>query len=204
VQSVNTLVPFSDLGLPNELLAGTNTLPSELFTITQPLNTPGGPLKGVEVNAQVPFTFLPGFLRNFGALANYTRVTSRIDYVLASVNGVPTVTTTANLIGLSKNTASGTLYYEDSKFSIRGTANYRDGFIRGIPASPGSDLQGNDSTLFVDASASFAVTENVKLIVEGTNLTDEQNRLYTDSVRQDTLFQTRIGRTVTVGVNFKL
>ncbi len=204
VQSVNTLIPFSDLGLPNELLAGSNTLPSELFTIAQPLNTPGGPLKGVEVNAQVPFTFLPGFLRNFGALANYTHVTSRIDYILASVNGVPTVTTTANLIGLSKNTASGTLYYEDSKFSIRGTANYRDGFIRGIPASPGSDLQGNDSTLFVDASASFAVTDNVKVIVEGTNLTDEQNRLYTDSVRQDTLFQTRIGRTVTFGVNFKL
>ena len=44
----------------------------------------------------------------------------------------------------------------------------------------------------------------MKLILEGTNLTDEQNRLYTDSVRQDTLFQTRIGRTVTFGVNFKL
>ncbi len=204
VQNVNTLAPFSDLGLPNELLAGSNTLPSELFTIGQPLNTPGGPLKGVEINAQVPFTFLPGFLKNFGALANYTRVTSRINYILASVNGVPTVTTTANLIGLSKNTASGTLYYEDSKFSIRSTANYRDGFIRGIPASPGSDLQGNDSTLFVDASASYAITDAIKLIVEGTNLTDEQNRLYTDSVRQDTLFQTRIGRTVTFGVNFKL
>ena len=81
VQSVNTLIPFSDLGLPNELLAGSNTLPSEQFTIAQPLNTPGGPLKGVEVNAQVPFTFLPGFLRNFGALANYTHVTSRIDYI---------------------------------------------------------------------------------------------------------------------------
>ena len=114
-----------------------------------------------------------------------------------------TVTTTADLVGLSPNTASGTLYYEDDRFSLRGTANYRSRFIRAIPASPGSDLQGNDSTLFVDASASINVTDAVKLIVEATNLTDEQNRLYVDSVRQDTLFQTRIGRTVTFGANLR-
>jgi hypothetical protein len=39
------------------------------------------------------------------------------------------------------------------------------------------------------------------VIVEAQNLTDEENRLYIDSQRQDTLFQTRIGRTFTVGVN---
>ncbi len=201
VQNVNTQEVFNTLGLPAELLNGTPSVPTDLFTISRPTNTPGGKLKGFEVNAQIPFTFLPGFLKNFGGLANYTRVTSRINYILASVGGVPTVTTTADLVGLSKNTASGTLYYEDKRFSIRGTANYRDGFIRGIPASPGSDLQGNDETVFIDASASFNMTDSVKLIVEGTNLTDEQNRLYVDSRRQDTLFQTRIGRTITFGVN---
>ncbi|MBB4086808.1 TonB-dependent receptor [Sphingomonas carotinifaciens] len=204
IQNVNSQIPFNQLGLPNALLENSNTAPDELFTVSQPFNTPGGPLEGVELNAQVPLTFLPGFLRNFGFLANYTRVTSTIRYILASVNGVPTVTTTADLVGLSKNTASGTLYYEDDRFSIRSTANYRDRFIRGIPASPGSDLQGNAPTLYVDASASYNLTDRIKLIVEAQNLTDEQNRLYTDSVRQDTLFETRIGRTVTVGVTFRL
>ncbi|MHA6723627.1 TonB-dependent receptor [Sphingomonas sp. RS2018] len=201
IQNVNSQIPFNQLGLPNALLDGTNTAPTEIFTISQPFNTPGGPLKGVELNAQIPFTFMGGFLSNFGVLANYTHVTSRIRYILASVNGVPTVTTTADLVGLSKNTASGTIYYEDNKFSIRSTANYRDRFIRGIPASPGSDLQGNAPTFYVDASASYNVTDNIKLIVEATNLTDEQNRLYIDSKREDTLFETRIGRTVNVGVN---
>ncbi|WP_294300163.1 TonB-dependent receptor [uncultured Sphingomonas sp.] len=202
IQNVSSQIPFNQLGLPDALLTGTNTAPTEIFTISQPFNTPGGPLKGVEVNAQIPFTFLGGsFLRNFGVLANYTRVTSRIQYILASAGGVPTVTTTADLVGLSKNTASGTLYYEDDRFSIRGTANYRDRFIRGIPASPGSDLQGNAPTLYVDASASYNITDGIKLIVEATNLTDEQNRLYIDSKREDTLFQTRIGRTINVGVN---
>lgn len=204
IQNVNSQAPFNTLGLPAALLEGTNTSPNEIFTISQPFNTPGGPLKGFEVNAQIPFTFLEdSFFANFGLLANYTRVSSTIDYILASAGGVPTVTTKADLIGLSKNTFSGTLYYEDEKFSIRATANYRDSFIRGIPASPGSDLQGNAPTLYVDASASYNLTDRVKLILEATNLTDEQNRLYIDSKRKDTLFETRIGRTVTAGVNVK-
>lgn len=203
IQSVSSQVPFTDLGLPDALLAGSNTAPTEIFTVSRPFNTPGGPLKGFEINAQIPFTFLDGVWANFGVLANYTRVTSKINYILASAGGVPTVTTTADLIGLSKNTMSGTLYYEDEDFSIRTTANYRDRFIRGIPASPGSDLQGNAPTLYVDAAASYNVTPEVKLILEAQNLTDEQNRLYIDSKRQDTLFETKIGRTVTAGVNVR-
>ncbi|MFY8094842.1 MAG: TonB-dependent receptor [Niveispirillum sp.] len=203
IQSVSSQVPFSDLGLPEALLAGSNTVASEIFTVSRPFNTPGGPLKGFEINAQIPFSFLDGVWSNFGVLANYTRVTSKINYILASAGGVPTVTTTADLIGLSKNTMSGTLYYEDEDFSIRTTANYRDRFIRGIPASPGSDLQGNAPTLYVDAAASYNVTPEIKLILEAQNLTDEQNRLYIDSKRQDTLFETRIGRTITAGVNVR-
>jgi TonB-dependent receptor len=203
IQRVTSQIPFNQLGLPEALLAGSNTAPTEIFTIGQPVNTPGGPLEGVEVNAQIQLDFLPGFLGNFGVLGNYTRVTSTIQYILASVNGVPTVTTTADLVGLSKNTASGTIFYEDDRFSIRSTASYRDRYIRGIPASPGSDLQGNSPNLFVDASASFNLNDSIKLIVEAQNLTDERNNLYIDSVRQDTLFQTRIGRTFTAGVNFQ-
>lgn len=204
IQNVNSQVPFNELGLPDALLENSNTLPTELFTVSQPFNTPGGKLKGIELNAQIPFTFFEGFLGNFGFLGNYTRVTSKIDYILASVNGVPTVTTTADLVGLSKNTASATLYYEDEKFSIRTTGNFRDRFIRGIPASPGSDLQGNARTFFMDASASYNVTDRLKIMVEATNLTDEQNRLYIDSQRQDTLFETRIGRTFTFGVTYRM
>lgn len=204
IQRVTRQMPFTELGLPASLLDNTNTLPSEIFTIGQPFNTPGGPLEGIEVNAQVQLSFLPGFLGNFGVLANYTRVTSQIDYILATTpQGVPTATTTADLVGLSKNTASGTVFYEDDRFSIRATGSYRDRYIRGIPASPGSDLQGNSPNLFVDASASYNFSENIKLILEAQNLTDERNNLYIDSVRRDTLFQTRIGRTFTAGINLQ-
>ncbi|WP_278394199.1 TonB-dependent receptor [Sphingobium yanoikuyae] len=204
IQNVSSQIAFNQLGLPDALLIGGNAVPTDDFTISQPFNTPGGKLKGIELNAQIPFTFLDGFFSNFGVLANYTHVTSKINYILASANGVPTVTTTADLVGLSPNTASGTLYYEDDKFSIRTTGNFRDKFIRGIPASPGSDLQGNAKTFYMDASASYNVTDRLKIIVEAQNLTDEQNRLYIDSQRQDTLFETRIGRTFTFGVTYRM
>lgn len=204
IQSITSQIPFNQLGLPVELLANTNTTPNEIFTISQPVNTPGGPLKGIELNAQIPFNFLDGFLGNFGLLANYTHVTSKINYCLTSVAGVCTVTVKNDLIDLSPNTASATLYYEDDKFSIRTTGNFRDAFIRAIPASPGSDVRGNARTFYMDASASYNVTDRLKVILEATNLTDEQNRLFIDSTRQDTLFETRIGRTFTFGVTYRM
>jgi outer membrane receptor protein involved in Fe transport len=136
-------------------------------------------------------------------LANYTHVESEIEYILASVNGVPTVTTTNDLVDLSPNSASGTLFYDNGTFSIRTTASYRDNYIRGIPASLGSDVRANKANTFVDAAASWNVNENLSVIFEAQNLTDERNTLYIDSVRQDTLFQTEIGRTFTIGATYK-
>ncbi len=204
IQSISSLVPYSTLGLPDTLLEGSSATPSDLFTATRSTNTPGGPLKGYELNLQLPFTFLPSFWQDFGVLANYTHVTSDIDYVLQSANGVPTLTTTNDLVGLSKDAASGTIYYENDLFSFRTTGSYRSGYLRAIPSGGNdSDVLGNKSTFFVDASASYNLTDNVKLMLEAQNLTDERNTLYIDSVRQDTLFETRMGRTFTLGVTAK-
>ncbi|KQU49803.1 TonB-dependent receptor [Sphingomonas sp. Leaf339] len=204
IQSISSQVPYSSLGLPDELLAGTPSTPADLFTVNRSANTPGGSLNGVEVNAQLQLRFLPGFLSNLGVLGSYTYVKSKINYILASANGVPTQTTTDDLIDLSKNSASGTLYYEDKRFSIRSTASYRSSFNRGIPSGANdSDVRANASTLFVDASASYNLTDNFKLIIEAQNLTDERNTLYIDSTRKDTLFETRLGRTFNVGATVK-
>lgn len=47
-----------------------------LYSITRPYNTGEGYRRGVEVQAQTFFTFLPGILKNFGVIANYTYVES--------------------------------------------------------------------------------------------------------------------------------
>ncbi|MGQ2936908.1 MAG: TonB-dependent receptor domain-containing protein, partial [Sphingopyxis sp.] len=38
IQSVSSQVPFTDLGLPDALLAGSNTAPTEIFTVSRPFN----------------------------------------------------------------------------------------------------------------------------------------------------------------------
>ncbi len=199
IQQIPQQVPYSVLGLPDELLAGTPSTPADTFTVNRSVNTPGGPLNGVEVNAQAQLSFLPGFLSNLGVLGSYTYVKSKITYIIP-----PNQIIVEDLIDLSKNAASGTLYYEDKRFSIRSTASYRSSFNRGVPSGANdSDVRANGSTLFVDASASYNLTDNIKLIVEAQNLTDERNTLYIDSSRKDTLFETRLGRTYNIGATVK-
>jgi iron complex outermembrane receptor protein len=203
IQRVTTQEVFNTLGLPDALLNNTASVPTDVFTVSRTANTPGGPLKGFELNAQVQLDFLPGFWRNFGVLGNYTYVTSEIEYILSTSAAGVVTTTTDDLVGLSRDSASSTLYYENDSFSIRTTGSYRGKYIRGIPASPGSDLQGNKSTIYVDASASYNFNDNLTLILEAQNLTDERNTLFIDSTREDTLFETRIGRTFTFGATYK-
>jgi TonB-dependent receptor len=213
IQRFTVPTVYSELGLPDSLLDGTASAPSDVFNVSRLVNTKGGPLKGFELNAQVQLDMLPGFWSHFGFLANYTHVESEIEYILTTIPDparpgeagayVVTSSTTNDLVGLSPNSASGTLYYDDGKFSIRTTGTYRDAYIRGIPASAGSDLQGNKENLFVDAAASWNFNDNLTLILEAQNLTNERNTLFIDSVREDTLFQTDIGRTYTLGATYK-
>ncbi len=200
IQTTSTQVPFNQIGLPLSLLANNPTLsPTDLFTVQRSNNTPGGPLRGVEVNVQLPFRFLPGFLSNFGALGNFTRVRSDINYVIS-----PTLSRTAPLVGLSPETASGTLYYEDSKFSIRSTVNYRAAFLTAVPSgSVDADSTSNASSIFVDASASYNINDHIKLIAEVSNITNETNRLTVDTVRKDPLYTAYFGRTYALAVNFQ-
>ncbi|HWK51935.1 MAG TPA: TonB-dependent receptor, partial [Steroidobacter sp.] len=203
IQRITSPVIYTQLGLPDALLAGTPASPSDEFNVSRLQNTNGGPLKGFELNAQVQLDMLPGIWRHFGVLANYTRVESEIEYILTSSGGVVTSSTTADLVGLSKNSASGTLFYDDGRFSVRTTGTFRDKYIRGIPASAGSDLQGNGETFYLDAAASWNFNDYLTLILEAQNLTEERNTLFIDSVREDTLFQTDIGRTFTLGATLK-
>jgi len=203
IQRVTGDEPFRNLGVPDSVLAGSPSSPTDLFHVSRLQNTEGGPLKGIELNAQVQFRNLPGFWSDTGFLANYTHVESKIQYVLTSAGGVPLTFTEDDLVDLSPNTASGTLFYDNGTVSVRTTASYRDAYIRGLPASAGSDVRGNKANMFVDASASWNVNDNLTLILEAQNLTDERNTLFIDRSREDTLFQTEIGRTFNFGATFK-
>lgn len=202
VQSLTRTIPFSQTGFPDSLLQGQPVRPADLFAITSRVNTPGGPLRGFEINYQQQFHFLPGPLKNLGTLFNYTRVTSDIDYILNQATGV---TATFPLVGLSKDQVNGTLYYEDSKFSLRGSVNYRSQALRAVPSgstSVGSDVDLIAPTLYADFSASYAISDRFRVTLEGRNLTDEHVIYYVDSRRKDVLYNVHSGRTFEAGISF--
>ncbi|OSZ65098.1 TonB-dependent receptor [Sphingomonas sp. IBVSS2] len=181
VQTLSTTVPFSDLGLPASLLNGTTASPTDAFIVSQPVNSKGGLLRGFEVNVQQPFSFLPGFLSNFGVLANYTYVSSDIEY-LTSANGSTTVK--APLLGLSRHAANGTLYFETRKFSIRGSVAYRSKYLTAVPGTEGNSYNGTNATTNIDAQVSYNITDKFKVSLEMINLTDALNDQFVDATNR--------------------
>jgi TonB-dependent receptor len=165
---------FADLGFDTSLLSGTSPAQdgSTVYTVTQPINTPGGKLQGYEVNLQRPFTFLPGFLQHFGGILNYTHVDSKIQYVIASTATSVTYRE-ANLDNMSKESWNATLYYEDGPFSGRVAVAHRSPYISIVLPGSGADFQGKNATTNVDAQATWKLNRNFTLVFEGLNLTDQ-------------------------------
>jgi iron complex outermembrane receptor protein len=178
VQTLRTEAVYNTLGLPDSLLDGTVATPDMVFAVTRPVNSPGGPLKGVELNVQQQLDFLPGFWSNFGVLANYTYVTSDIDYLTSAVPGDPVVS--ATLIGLSKNAYNGTLYYETDRFGVRASIAYRDDYLTAVPGNDFNSWHGTNATTNIDMQASVNITKELKISLEALNLTDEYADLYVD------------------------
>lgn len=200
VQTLAQDIPFNQLGLPDSLLTGTAATPTTIFRTTQPINTEGGLLKGFEINAQKRLDFLPGWMENFGVLMNYTFVDSDIEYITA----LTPVRTTINetLVGLSKHAANFTLYYETDRFSVRGSAAYRQGYLTAVPAADGNSVAGTNETLNFDAQASYNISDQLQLSIEGINLSDEFNDQYVDASNRLNV-NSHTGRQVFVGLRYR-
>lgn len=199
IQNITRTGSFTSTGLPDSLLAGTNVTPDTDFQISNVINTPGGPLKGFELNYQQSFSFLPGLWSNFGVLANYTFIESEIEYFLSSAGAA---TVTRPLLNLSKNAWNGTVYYEDGPFQARVSANYRAPYLTTVPASYGIDVAGVREATYVDASISYRWGDNITFSLEGINLTNEVNVSYTDSEAERLSDYFQSGRQFYAGVRY--
>jgi TonB-dependent receptor len=204
VQTFSVQMPFNQSGYPLSMLAGTPLNGTEPFTFSNPVNTAGGPLKGLEINYQQPFKFLPGRWGNFGTLLNYTYVDSTIDYVTSASGATPPVEN--DLVNLSRRAWNATLYYEDGPLSLRTSASYRDRYLTAVPAANApmfQDADGTNETFNVDLSASYAFNDHVTVSLEGLNLTDEANDQFTDTVADRVVVHTHTGRQFFLGARFK-
>ncbi len=182
IQTTVEYVPFKELGYDPALLAGSTYTVDTPFAITQSQNTPGGTLKGYEFNLQKPFTFLPGILKRFGGIINYTHVESKIQYIVSSSVTPAGVTSytyrTADLLGLSPESWNATLYYEDDRLSGRVAVSHRAGYLSLLNPGSSADFQGKNETTNVDLQVTYKLNRNFTLILEGINLTDQYDDRY--------------------------
>ncbi|WP_052027725.1 TonB-dependent receptor [Sphingobium sp. ba1] len=204
---------FASTGLPLSVIPPSSPAAGqperdEGWAINTIVNGTGASLKGIELSVQAPFTFLPGFLSRFGGIANATFVDSSADYRVAGPAVVPgggTVSSVRNatLFGLSKRAFNGTIYYEDAKFSARVSASYRSGYID-QNSGTGNVFEGYNSTINVDASMRYKLTDWIELSLEDINLTDDYRDRYTDLDANRNYEQLHYGRTIQLGARFKM
>lgn len=185
-------IPYNQLGLPNDLLQGAAS-PTDIFQVTRRLNGEGGALKGIEIQYQQPFTFLPGLWSNFGFTGNVTWVDSEVSYGTAGKN---------RLTGQSKNTANATLYYEDGPFQARVSIAHRSQYLLSFPGANGNSEEGVNDTTNVDASMSYEFTPNLTFSLEGINLTDAYTDRYVDVTNRVSDYR-HTGREIAVGLRWK-
>jgi len=158
----------------------TVTSPSGLtrdIAFNTPVNIDEGKLKGVEIAYQQTYDFLPGPLAGLGTQLVYTYVDSEAlgNSQLGAeqspfANNLP-------LAGVSKHTVNAVVFYEQGPLSARAAYNWRSDFLQ-TPRDvifPFSPIYG-EATGQLDASIFFAVTDNIKLGVQGVNLLDEVTR----------------------------
>ncbi len=137
--------------------------------VSQPVNGDGAQLDGVELAYQQPFSFLPAPFDNMGMIANYTYVTSEANFG----------TVVSTLPGLSENSYNFTLYYETDRLGVRGSINGRDDYITSPNGSNGNAQEATTGPTRLDMSAFYNITEDLKITLEGVNMTNETERLYT-------------------------
>lgn len=182
------LVNFSETNLPVNLL--TNDRLGQLFTITRPVNGEGGSIQGIELSFQRAFT------DTTGVIGNYTYVDGSTQY---SVNENAF---TGPLLGLSNQMFNLSAYWENSRWGLRLSAAFRDSYLTDTDAI--NQFVGNDASLFIDTSAYYNVSSQIKVTLEILNITNEAiNRFSNPDLRQPLIF-TRSGRNMLLGFHLKL
>jgi len=172
--------------------------PSLLWTYRTAANTDGTKLKGFELVYQQAFTGLPGILKNFGFVGNYSYVDAETEVIRnEEIVTVP-------LQGMSKNSWNATLYYEVPKAGVRLSVNNRDDYITNNTGSNHNVAEATTGPVRWDMSAFWHFSKAFSLTLEGINLTDEAERLYTTGDGTMNLIReyNKTGRQFFLGVRF--
>jgi iron complex outermembrane recepter protein len=150
--------------------------------VSQPVNAGHGRIYGLEFGTQYNFGNSVAWLKGFGFAANYTYSQSQ--------SAQPTsFSTTGPIPGVSRNAVTGTLYYENHGFSVRGSYSWRDKSINDsvVGSTFAFPNQYGVSTVYqvfaaaygqLDAQISYDFNPHIGVLFSVQNLTDEAQHTY--------------------------
>ncbi|MDC8829441.1 TonB-dependent receptor [Alteromonas gilva] len=185
-----TTLNWKQIGLPDSVLGGQAEIVNNAdFEVRRPVNGDGGKLDGFEVQYQQTLDMLsaPEWVKNFGVLANMTFVDADVE-----------------LTGQSDRSSNFTVYWEDDVFSARISMAKRSEFTTSFNSNPNKERY-VDGTTHIDFSASYNVSENLKISIEGINLTDEPIvELVSPNVGGRIWNVTQTGRQFFIGASYRM
>ncbi|MGV1683599.1 TonB-dependent receptor [Sphingopyxis sp. NJF-3] len=122
-------------------------------------------LYGVEATFSHAFTWLPDPLDGFGIQGSVNRAFANFEY--PDTSPIADYVDPANLIGLSKWTASGSVWFEKWGLSLRANLRYRSGYYK---PNSGTNREIRSAT-YLNLSAQYDLTKNVQLKLQALNVT---------------------------------
>lgn len=153
---------------------------------------------GAEIQMQFKFDiFTNSFFKNFGIFTNYTYTKSEAfiakrkpaNYADAVVifgqddvnfYDSDTEQETIQLPGQAENTGNFAIFYDDGVWYAKLSANYHDDFLYKLGADPDLDEYYNNA-FHLDFTASYSITNKIKVFTDFINLTNEPLRYYSGS-----------------------
>ncbi|MDQ1265106.1 MAG: hypothetical protein QG635_256, partial [Bacteroidota bacterium] len=165
-----------------------------LVEIEKAINGLNANVFGVELQAQSKLKFLPSFFSDFGVFFNYTFTNSEAyinkrlpaNYsnavVIFGKDDLSLFSTTSEqeqiqLPGQAKHTFNAAVFFDNGIIYARLSANYHDDFLYSLGADKDLDEYYQES-LHLDFTASYSLTQNIKLNVDMINLTNAPLKYY--------------------------
>ncbi|MBX3300055.1 MAG: TonB-dependent receptor [Acidobacteria bacterium] len=143
------------------------TIGTDLYRITQPINGAAANLYGAEFSLVRRLDFLPGVLKDIDVYANYTWTRSNATLPRGKFQ----------LPSQASNMGNVAVGYTRSGFSGRVSMNYQGKLPLAIGATENDD-NWLDKRIQLDFSASQRITRNVKVFIDVLNLANQPYRVY--------------------------
>lgn len=162
---------YSSTYIRNDIADADGVVRNTAVPISYQAQGAGKSLRGLEIGYRQALDFLPGFWKNFGVEANFTYSPSSTGHDVAG-HSIP-------FQDNSRMQSNLILWYQDDAFQARVAANYRS--RRAVSQDYGG-ISGFEeyqrSTLYVDASATYTISPNWEVYIDGSNLTGEGEHYY--------------------------